>query len=54
MGQLGNGELECHGGHGGQGGSGGVFLHDRAVASNLVPASAYGPQGGYRPEKRRT
>ena len=34
MDQLGNGELECHGGHGG---SGGVFPHDRAVASNLVP-----------------
>ena len=38
MGQLGNGELECHGGHGGHGGSGGVFLHDQAVASNQVPA----------------
>ena len=38
MGQLGNGELECHGGHGGHGGSGRVFLHDCVVASNLVPA----------------
>ena len=35
MGQLGIGELECHGG---RGVSGGVFLHDHAVASNLVPA----------------
>ena len=38
MGQLGNGELECHGGHGGHGWSGGVFPHDHAVASNLVQA----------------
>ena len=38
MGQLGNDKLEYHGGHGGRGGSGGVFLHDRAVASNLVQA----------------
>ena len=37
MGQLGNGELECHGSHGGHDGSGGVFPHDRAVASSLVP-----------------
>ena len=38
MGQLGNGEIECHGSHGGRGGSGGVFSRDRAVASNLVTA----------------
>ena len=38
MGQLSNGELECHGGHGGRGGSSGAFLHDQAVASNLVRA----------------
>ena len=37
MGQLGNGELECHDCHGGRGGSGGVFPHDHAIASNLVP-----------------
>jgi len=37
MGQLGNGELECHGGDGGHGGSGGVLPHDYVVASNLVP-----------------
>ena len=53
MGQLGNGELECHDGHGGRGEGSGVFPHDRAVASNLVPTLAYGPQSGYRLEKRR-
>ena len=33
MGQLGSGELECHGGHGGRGRSGGAFQHNLAVAS---------------------
>ena len=33
IGQLGNGELECHGGHGHRGGSGDAFLCNPAVAS---------------------
>lgn len=33
MGQLSNGELECHGSHGGHGGSDDTFLHNQAVAS---------------------
>ena len=35
MDQLGNGELECHGGHGGHAQSGGAFLRNPAVASTL-------------------
>ena len=38
MGQLGNSELECHGGLGDHSGSSGVLPHDHVVASNLVPA----------------
>ena len=34
MGQLGNGELECHGG---RAQSGDVFLRNQAVASTLDP-----------------
>ena len=33
MDQLGNGELECHGGHGGRAWSGDSFWHSQAVAS---------------------
>ena len=35
MDQLGNGELECHGGHNGRAQSGKAFLHNLAVASTL-------------------
>ena len=34
MDQLGNGELECHGGHGGHTQNGDVFRRNQAVASN--------------------
>jgi len=33
MGQLGNGELECHGGHGDRAQSGDAFWRNQAVAS---------------------
>jgi len=38
MDQLGNSELECHGGLGSRAQSGDAFLRNQAVASNLDPA----------------
>ena len=35
MDQLGNGELECHGGHGGRAQSGDAFLRNQAVATTI-------------------